>query len=154
MNNKGRLVAHDIAEDRLRLIRENCKRLGVTCVEPTMIPPANSGQPVFDRILVDAPCSNTGVMRRRVDLRWRIQAAEITRLRTTQLNLLERAAGLLKPGGILVYSTCSVEREENQEVVAQFTNRQPQIQCESEHELLPFKDGVDGAYVARLKRVG
>ena len=154
MNNQGRLVAHDIAEDRLRLIRENCQRLGVTCVEPTLIPPASSGQPVFDRILVDAPCSNTGVMRRRVDLRWRIQAAEITRLRATQLTLLERAAALLKPGGILVYSTCSLEPEENREVVAQFTARQPQMQCESEHELLPFKDGVDGAYVARLKRVG
>jgi 16S rRNA (cytosine967-C5)-methyltransferase len=153
MNNQGRLVAHDIAEDRLRLIRENCLRLGVTCVEPTMIPPTSSGQPVFDRILVDAPCSNTGVMRRRVDLRWRIQPAEITRLRSTQITLLERAAALLKPGGILVYSTCSLEPEENREVVAQFTNRQPQIQLQSEHELLPFADGVDGAYVARFNRV-
>ena len=154
MNNQGRLVAHDVSEDRLRLIRENCQRLGVTCVEPTLIPPASSGQPGFDRILVDAPCSNTGVMRRRVDLRWRIQPAEITRLRATQLHLLDRAAALLKPGGVLVYSTCSVEPEENREVVAQFTASHPQVRREAEHELLPFADGVDGAYVARMKRVG
>ncbi len=154
MNNQGRLVAHDVSEDRLRLIRENCLRLGVTCVEPTLIPPASSGQPGFDRILVDAPCSNTGVMRRRVDLRWRIQPAEITRLRATQLHLLDRAAALLKPGGVLAYSTCSVEPEENREVVAQFTASHPQVRCEAEHELLPFADGVDGAYVARMKRVG
>ena len=152
MNNQGRLVAHDIAEDRLRLIRENCQRLGVTCVETTLIPPISSGQPIFDRILVDAPCSNTGVMRRRVDLRWRIQPLEITRLRATQLNLLEKAAALLKPGGILIYSTCSLEPEENRDVIAQFTSSHPHIQLHSEHELLPFTDSVDGAYVARLFR--
>jgi 16S rRNA (cytosine967-C5)-methyltransferase len=152
MNNQGRLVAHDVSEDRLQLIRENCRRLGVTCVEPTLIPPASSGTLAFDRILVDAPCSNSGVMRRRVDLRWRIQPAEITRLRATQLGLLEKAAALLKPGGILVYSTCSLEPEENHEVIVQFTTRHPQVRCLAEQELIPFVDGVDGAYVARLKR--
>ena len=153
MNNQGRLVAHDVAEDRLVLILDNCRRLGITCVETTLIPPANSGTTAFDRLLVDAPCSNTGVMRRRVDLRWRIQPAEITRLRTTQLELLEKAAALLKPSGVLVYSTCSIEPEENQEVVAQFLTRQPHFQCEGEHALIPFVDGVDGAFVARLTRV-
>ena len=68
----------------------------------------------FDRVLVDAPCSNTGVMRRRVDLRWRIQPAEIERLRAAQLDLLQQAATQVKPGGVLVYSTCSLEPEENQ----------------------------------------
>lgn len=151
MNNHGRLVAHDVAEDRLNLIRENCRRLGVTCVEPTLIPPTGSGQPIFDRILIDAPCSNTGVMRRRVDLRWRIQPAELTRLRDTQLRLLEKAAGLLKPGGTLVYSTCSLEPEENHEVIASFVTSHPQFELQAEWELIPFVDGVDGAYVARLK---
>jgi 16S rRNA (cytosine967-C5)-methyltransferase len=152
MNNQGRLVAHDVSEDRLELIRDNCRRLGVTCVEPTLIPPARSGPPAFDRILVDAPCSNTGVMRRRVDLRWRIQPAEITRLKASQLGLLAGAAALLKPGGILVYSTCSLEPEENHEVTAEFTASHPHFECLAEEELLPFADGVDGAYVARLKR--
>jgi len=153
MNNQGRLVAHDVGEDRLRLIRENCQRLGVTCVQPTMIPPSSSSAQLFDRILVDAPCSNTGVMRRRVDLRWRIQPFEITRLRTTQLALLDKAAALVKPGGFIAYSTCSLEPEENQDVVAQFVKGHSNFKCLGEQALIPFQDGVDGAYVARLTRV-
>jgi 16S rRNA (cytosine967-C5)-methyltransferase len=152
MNNQGKLVAHDVSEDRLQLIRDNCRRLGITCVTPTLIPPSSSGLPVFDRILVDAPCSNTGVMRRRVDLRWRIQPAEIIRLRATQLALLDKAAALLKPEGVLVYSTCSLEPEENQEVVAQFISGHRQFQVLAEQELIPFVDNVDGAYVARITR--
>ena len=106
-------------------------------------------EPSFDRILVDAPCSNTGVMRRRVDLRWRIQPEEIERLRTAQLDLLEQAATQVKPGGVLVYSTCSLEPEENQEVVKQFLSDHADFKLESERELLPFADNVDGAYVAK-----
>ena len=173
MNNQGRIVAQDVSEDRLRLIRENCARLGATCVEfcssrgnatpisrsASRPPPSESGQSLltsaatdgqFDRILVDAPCSNTGVMRRRVDLRWRIQPEEILRLQQTQLGLLEQAAPKLKPGGVLVYSTCSLEPEENQEVVKQFLLGHNNFKLESERELLPFADGVDGAFVAAL----
>jgi len=115
-------------------------------------PPSGVNPPgtLFDRILVDAPCSNTGVMRRRVDLRWRIQAPEIERLRATQLGLLNQAATKLKPGGVLVYSTCSLEPEENAEVVKQFLAAHPDFKLETERQLLPFADGVDGAYVARL----
>ena len=91
-------------------------------------------------------------MRRRVDLRWRIRPEEIGRLRTAQLDLLQRTAPQLKPGGVLVYSTCSLEPEENQSVVQEFLESAPQFKLESERELLPFRDGVDGAYVARLKR--
>jgi 16S rRNA (cytosine967-C5)-methyltransferase len=153
MSNQGRIVAQDVSEERLKWIQENCARLGVTCVE-TILPSAFSLQPsAFDRVLVDAPCSNTGVMRRRVDLRWRIQLEEIERLRTTQLDLLEQAATRVKPGGVLVYSTCSLEPEENQEVVKQFLAGHSGFKLESERELLPFVDNVDGAYVAQLKRL-
>jgi len=163
MNNQGRIVAQDVSDERLKWIQENCARLGVTCVE-TVLPSAlnslpgqsgaTTGQPstCFDRVLVDAPCSNTGVMRRRVDLRWRIQPEEIERLRAAQLDLLKRAATQLKPGGVLVYSTCSLEPEENGEVVKQFLSDHAGFKLESERELLPFADGVDGAYVARMKR--
>jgi 16S rRNA (cytosine967-C5)-methyltransferase len=150
MNNQGRLVAHDVSEDRLKLIRENCQRLGITCVIPTMIPPASSGTTKFDRILIDAPCSNTGVMRRRVDLRWRIRVEEFERLRVAQQDLLRQAAPRLKPGGILVYSTCSLEPEENTEVIKQFRSEYPQFKLEKERELLPFVEGADGAYVAKI----
>ncbi|MGP8019487.1 MAG: RsmB/NOP family class I SAM-dependent RNA methyltransferase, partial [Limisphaerales bacterium] len=193
MNNRGRIVAQDVSEERLKLIRENCVRLGVTCVETILNPtsptphpgplpsgegelssagrrngcnssskessvavpsPGGKGQGeggrVFDRILVDAPCSNTGVMRRRVDLRWRIQPQEISRLQQTQLDLLKRTAPRLKPGGILVYSTCSLEPEENQEVVKQFLHEHKDFKLGSERELLSFRDNVDGAFVAAL----
>ena len=96
-------------------------------------------------------------MRRRVDLRWRIQPEEIERLRAAQLDLLKQAATKVKPGGVLVYSTCSLEPEENGEVVKQFLSDHADFKLESERELLPFVDGVDGAYVARMKcssRVG
>ena len=149
MNNEGKIVAHDTFADRLKLIRENCARLGVTCAEVTAT--FNFQPATFDRILVDAPCSNTGVMRRRMDLRWLIQPTEIERLRATQLALLKQAATVLKPGGIIVYSTCSLEPGENSEVVKEFLDADPSFKLEAERQLLPFADNVDGAYVARLK---
>lgn len=152
MRDEGRIVAHDISPDRLKLVQENCIRLGVTCVEG-VLPSVLSREPeLCDRVLVDAPCSNTGVMRRRVDLRWRVRPEELARLQGTQLSLLEQAASLLKAGGTLVYSTCSLEPEENQEVVRRFLQSQAGFQLERERQLLPFIDSVDGAFVARLVR--
>jgi 16S rRNA (cytosine967-C5)-methyltransferase len=150
MRNEGRLVARDVSADRLKLVQENCARLGVTCVEPALPSTLNPLPSIFDRVLVDAPCSNTGVMRRRVDLRWRIRPEEIERLRKSQLDLLTQAASAVKPGGTLVYSTCSLEPEENQEVVKQFLAAHIGFCLERERELLPFVDGVDGAFVAVL----
>ena len=153
MQNRGRLVAGETAPDRLRLVRENCARLGVTCVEP-QLSAALRAQPAaqFDRVLVDAPCSNTGVMRRRVDLRWRLRREEIHRLRTQQLALLGQAAGHVKPDGILVYSTCSLEPEENADVITDFLQAQPGFELEASRELRPFADQTDGGFAARLRR--
>jgi 16S rRNA (cytosine967-C5)-methyltransferase len=146
MRNEGRIVARDNQPDRLNLVRENCQRLGITCVEYS-----DAATPLaFDRILVDAPCSNTGVMRRRVDLRWRIKPDEIERLAQTQKMLLEQAAPQLKTGGTLVYSTCSLEPEENEFVIQDFVKNHPEFELEGERQLLPFSDNVDGAYVAQL----
>jgi 16S rRNA (cytosine967-C5)-methyltransferase len=150
MRNEGRIVACDISEERLKLVQENCQRLGVTCVETILSSTLNSQPSTFNRVLVDAPCSNTGVMRRRVDLRWRISPEEISRLRQTQLDLLKLAATKLKSGGILVYSTCSLEPEENSEVVKEFLREHGDFKLESERELLPFADNVDGAFVVKL----
>lgn len=151
VGSSGLVVARDVSESRLKLIRENCTRLGFTTVETDL---ANDPKLKlrFDRILVDAPCSNTGVLRRRVDLRWRIREEEIERLRATQLELLRKAAGQLVPKGTLVYSTCSLEPEENSDVVKAFLAAEPGYRLEMERELVPFKDGVDGAYVAKLIR--
>lgn len=154
MANRGTVIAHDVEPRRLRLISENCERLGATCVKPVSTTELEALVPVqqFDRILIDAPCSNTGVMRRRVELRWRIQPSEIDRLRDVQLQLLRQAAALLKPGGTLVYSTCSLEPEENGEVVAEFLATVPGFTRLSERSLIPFNDGTDGAFVATLPK--
>ncbi len=153
MHNSGAVIAHDTTPDRLKLVEENCARLGVTCVRSVLPSTLNSQLPTFcDRILIDAPCSNTGVMRRRVDLRWRIREPEISRLRATQLHLLREAAPRLKPGGTLVYSTCSLEPEENTEVVRDFLKENRAMHLQRERILTPWEHTVDGAYVARFVR--
>jgi 16S rRNA (cytosine967-C5)-methyltransferase len=151
--NQGRLVAHDVSTERLEQVKENAARLGLASVEPVTsetLPPSER----FDRVLVDAPCSNTGVMRRRVDLRWRVRPEEVTRLRQSQIQLLQQAFAHLRPGGVLVYSTCSLEPEENRMVVRDFLSTQPWLRLDRERELLPFEAGVDGAYTARLIHTG
>jgi 16S rRNA (cytosine967-C5)-methyltransferase len=150
MANTGELIAHDADGTRLRLVRENCDRLGVTCVRVTDQVPEG----LFDRVLVDAPCSNTGVLRRRVELRWRLRSDEIARLAALQRDLLTHAAERVRPGGTLVYSTCSVEPEENGAVAIAFTNSHPEFALEKQHALLPWAEGVDGAFVARWRRAG
>jgi len=151
LNNEGKITASDSEPKRLKLVKDNSARLGASCVEIVSHPQPATGSPQFDKILIDAPCSNTGVMRRRVDLRWRISPEEISRLQKTQLDLLNEAVPKLKPGGVIVYSTCSLEPEENSETVKQFLAANPGFKLEAERQLLPFADGVDGAYVARLK---
>lgn len=153
MRNLGTIIATDTSGERLKLLEENCARLGASCVQARLVSnPPPPGEKLFDRILIDAPCSNTGVLRRRVDLRWRIRLEEILRLQAIQGELLERAAPQLRPGGTMVYSTCSLEPEENEQAVQQFLASQPDFTLLRERQLLPFADGVDGAYVACLIR--
>ena len=149
MENRGRVAALEYQAARLPLLQENCARLGVTCATCAVLQPSET-EGLFDRILVDAPCSNTGVLRRRIEARWRLQPEELERFRQTQLSLLRLAADRLKPGGVLLYSTCSLETEENEGVVADFLHASPRFSLASERRLLPFADAVDGAYVARL----
>ena len=146
MENSGRIIAHDADPERLRLVQANAARLGIKNISYNLAPDA-----IFDRILIDAPCSNTGVMRRRVDLRWRVKPEEIQRLAGVQQQLLRQAARMLRNGGTLVYSTCSLEREENAAVVREFLDGHANWRLEKETELIPFKNGTDGAYVARLR---
>ena len=152
MKIEGRLTAFDPDPLRRRLIRENCDRLGVAIVRIPEGAPVRAGER-FDRILVDAPCSNTGVMRRRAELRWRIAEAEIVRLRRGQLALLCQARDWLKPGGTLVYSTCSLEPEENGEVVREFLAAAAGCELLRERQVTPWAEQVDGAYIATLRKV-
>ena len=149
MENQGKIDARDISRDRLHLLDQNCKRLGVTCVDPSLINiPRQTGP--FDSILIDAPCSNTGVLRRRVELRWRISGGELQRLQKTQKELLKLAAPQLKGGGRLIYSTCSLEPEENIEMVESFLADNPDFSLHDALKLNPVTDQVDGAFVAVL----
>jgi 16S rRNA (cytosine967-C5)-methyltransferase len=100
--------------------------------------------------MVDTPCSNTGVMRRRVDVRWRLQPAEFSRMQRQQLSILRSVLPLLRKNGLLVYSTCSLEPEENEMVVLQLLQETPGLELQVERNSLPFRNGFDGAYVASL----
>jgi 16S rRNA (cytosine967-C5)-methyltransferase len=156
MQNRGRMLAADSMNSRLALVGENCRRLGVQIVstlacEGTRLDRCLRGEE-FDRVLVDAPCSNTGVLRRRADLRWRLNEGEITRLAALQAKLLDSAAKFTKRGGILVYSTCSLEPEENEKVVEEFLASHKECALDSMRSLFPPRNGMDGAFVATFRR--
>lgn len=151
MRNQGNVIAADTSEIRLKLVEENCKRLGVSIVR-TQHSALSTQHLAFDRILIDAPCSNTGVLRRRADLRWRIQASEIVRLSKLQLSILTQSAPLLKSGGRLVYSTCSLEPEENEKTVEAFLGAHPEFRLIESRQLIPPNSQTDGVFVAILAR--
>ncbi|HHT02512.1 MAG TPA: 16S rRNA (cytosine(967)-C(5))-methyltransferase RsmB [Firmicutes bacterium] len=172
MKNRGRLLAIDVHAHRLRLVAENCRRLGVSIVQ-TCPGDARRVLPnlpnLADRILLDAPCSGTGVLRRRPDARWRINPNQIRDLPVLQGELLQAAANCLRPGGRLVYSTCSIEPEENEQVVARFLAERSDYKAVDPPanllqgltavkpgmgvQLLPHRHGVDGFFIACLERV-
>jgi 16S rRNA (cytosine967-C5)-methyltransferase len=159
MKNQGSIMACDRDEGRLWTLRENLERLGVEIARFAKHD-WTSGEPLpdiaaissFDRLLLDAPCSNTGVMRRRVDLRWRLTPKDFLRMREEQLRILRATIPLLKTGGVLVYSTCSIEPEENEEVVTAITREFPFLKFVEQVSLLPFRNGFDGAFAAKLIR--
>ena len=152
MKNTGTIVAADPDQGRLRRLCENTERLAVSNTTATLhVSKATNDLPTsFDAILIDAPCSNSGVMRRRLDVRWRLSLQEIKSLTEQQVAILKENANLLKPGGRLVYSTCSLEPEENHQIVAQFLEENTSFQMVEEKQLTPFEHGVDGAYAAKL----
>ncbi|MEQ1841809.1 MAG: 16S rRNA (cytosine(967)-C(5))-methyltransferase RsmB [Verrucomicrobiales bacterium] len=150
MNNEGRITATDNSPPRLDQLRENLQRLSVMNSEVKQAdwsaPETPANFPAFDAILLDVPCSNTGVMRRRVDVRWRIQERDLARQATNQSGMLRAAVKLLKPGGRIVYSTCSIDRAENESVIEQSGLTVDKIVTS-----LPWRDGYDGAFAALLR---
>jgi 16S rRNA (cytosine967-C5)-methyltransferase len=167
------LVASDVSLDRLQRVRSNVERLlrpppaGLGAVPLAMVV-ADGRQPPFrpaDAVLVDAPCTGTGTLRRHPDGRWRVQPADLRALVTLQLQLLDAAADLVRPGGLLIYATCSLEPEENELQVAAFMERRPDfgidggsavapplLRADGTLMVLPQRDGWDGAFAARLRR--
>jgi 16S rRNA (cytosine967-C5)-methyltransferase len=170
MGNSGRIYALDLTQQKLSLIENLCLRLGVTMVKtvrgdashPLSVPEISR----FDRILADVPCSGFGTLRRNPDLKWKRGEADVKRLSELQSSILENLSGYLKKGGILVYSTCTVFREENENIVEGFLRNHPEFQLDPIGPMLPDencpfaqdgyfktfppKNDMDGFFVARL----
>jgi 16S rRNA (cytosine967-C5)-methyltransferase len=150
---RGRICALDISLKRLQLVQENCQRMGVQNV--FIVCGDASGERVpfhikFDRVLIDAPCSNTGVLSRRAEARWRLKEEDINKLAGLQYSILKTGAAMLKTGGYLVYSTCSIEPEENQNIIKKFLGNEPQFCLDAEEYYLPTMNAGDGGYRTRL----
>jgi 16S rRNA (cytosine967-C5)-methyltransferase len=152
MKGRGELVACDRDRQRLKLLEENVHRLGIANVRARQHDwlRGKLDAPPFDKILLDAPCTNTGVMRRRVDVRWRLRSDDFERMQKQQLAIARSVISLLKPNGVFVYSTCSLEREENENVTGKISHEFPNLQLERMESVLPFRDGFDGAFAARF----
>src|SRR5262249_15031795 len=120
MRNQGQIIACDVDDRRLETLGELCSRLGITIVQTCRLHPERNEEPPtgpFDAIMVDVPCSNTGVLGRRPEVRWRLRREDFRHLVRLQTKLLIHAAERIRPGGAIVYSTCSIEPEENRQVV-------------------------------------
>ena len=166
MQNKGEIIACDVHEHKLELIAENAKRLDITCIEPLLNDATverSEWLGAFDRVLVDAPCSGMGVLRRRAEARWRKQRKDLKLFPPLQLAILEQAAKYVKEGGRMVYSTCTIEQSENHYLVEEFLAKHPEWQRVPfvhprtgeetvELQLLPQVDEIDGFYICVLER--
>lgn len=175
MKNEGYLYANDIHPHKEKLIRDQAERLGLTCIRTGVGNALYLGDKFpnhsFDRILIDAPCSGLGVIRHRPDLKWRKQETQLPDIVQLQMRLLHSLADLLKPGGVLVYSTCTIEQKENEYVVQHFLNERPEFTLDREAErfwpkhlpdhcrvgdgmlrLFPHDLDSDGFFIARLRK--
>ena len=183
MNGSGSILALDSMESRLGAVRNAADKHGfasmISCVASDARSYCDNAAltgDTFDKVLVDAPCSGTGVMAKRADMRWRRRESDLPTLVSLQTDLLDSAAKVVKPGGVLVYSTCSIEREENTGIVEEFLKRHPDFRLvsgatigDSDSDgdgaiparcldeagclaMLPFRHGTDGAFAARFER--
>ena len=173
MGNAGKIIAVDISAEKIALLEKNCRRVGVRNVETHVIDATKADLGFMrqaDAVLIDAPCSGFGTLRRHPDIRWNKTLDQVRALSKIQYRLLKNAAQHIKPGGILVYSTCSIEPMENEEVVERFLTNHPMWTVENAQQFLPevppsiitpqgfvqtfpHEHGIDGAFAARLRRV-
>ena len=172
MLDQGLVLATDLNQRKIRKIEQNARRLGITCLQPligdALAVDYLQGQQ-FDRILLDAPCSGLGVIRRNPEAKWRLQLSDFTRFAERQQRLLRQVAPLVRPGGVLVYATCSTAVQEDEAVLAEFLSCYPEFVVENGAQALsawdelctpdgylrtwPHRHGCDGFFSARLKRM-
>lgn len=166
MQNTGRVLSVDIHAHKIQLIEDNQRRLGLTIIEARQLDATELHKTMAgkaDRVLVDAPCSGLGVLRRRPDARWRKEDS-LQSLPELQKAILASAAQCVKPGGVLVYSTCTLERAENEDIISGFLAQNsdfslaetgrflPVARDEKMITLWPQRDGTDGFFIARMMR--
>ncbi|MFD1775136.1 16S rRNA (cytosine(967)-C(5))-methyltransferase RsmB [Paenibacillus rhizophilus] len=175
MKDRGTIIASDLHEHKVSLVQEQARRLGLESVEAiatdALLLAERYSPMTFDRILLDAPCSGLGVIRRKPDLKWSKTPEDVASIGALQRELLQSVSGLLKPGGVLVYSTCTMESFENEETVNDFLRRNPQFAAADRGtplgerlgnllspdaagmQILPHYFGSDGFYIAALQRL-
>ncbi len=167
MNNQGSITALDRYEGRLKLVRKNNERLGLTCVTTIESDALEFESKPFDRVLADVPCSGSGTLSKKPDIKWKKDIFDLRKMSEIQLKLIDKASTFVKAGGVLVYSTCSIEPEENIEVVKKFLETHPNFKLESAKgkvedtlvdengciQTLPQKHQMDGAFAAKLIRI-
>ena len=166
MKNIGEIIAVDRYETRLHLVKNSCQRLGITIVHLVADDGATIDIPPADKVLVDAPCSGLGVLSKKPDAKWQRDADDIPKLVSLQKSLMENAAKLVKSGGVLVYSTCTIEPDENIGLIKEFLERHPEFSIESGSnsihkdlignlghvETFRHKHGMDGSFSVRLRK--
>jgi 16S rRNA (cytosine967-C5)-methyltransferase len=166
MKNEGEIIAIDKYEVKLTSIKGACDRLGLRNVRLVAVDAATMESEQADKVLLDAPCSGLGVLAKKPDIKWKRDITDILKLANMQSALMDNAARLVKPGGVLVYSTCTTEPEENQEIVSRFLSRHPEFTLEDARpyvtgavlnakgmvETFPHSQGMDGSFAVRLAR--
>lgn len=156
MHNQGKLIAMDVNAYKLREMDKRMERAGVTIAglmlaeEETIVSLKDSA----DRLLLDVPCSGTGVLRRKPDAKWNLSPEFLAGIRKTQAEILASYTSMVKPGGLVVYSTCSILPSENGKQIQQFLAANPgKFELLEEHSISPVQTGYDGFYMAKLKRL-
>jgi 16S rRNA (cytosine967-C5)-methyltransferase len=167
LRNDGRIVAVERHPGRADALRRTAARMGATCVEVRTADATHPQEGTYDRVLVDPPCSDLGTLAARPDVRWRKDPGTPAQLAVTQAEILDQAAAALRPGGVLVYSTCTISPVENEDTIAAFLERHPDFRPDQtpsdlpvwDHpsvpvflQTLPHRDGTDGFFIARLRR--
>jgi 16S rRNA (cytosine967-C5)-methyltransferase len=152
---QGLVVASDVRPHRLRVLAGTLARCRASRARVIQVPaegPLPLQDESFDTVLIDAPCSGLGTVRRDPDIRWRRVPEDLPRFAAAQLHLLDRACGLVRAGGTLIYSTCSSEPDENEDVIAAFLRTHANYSLVRTHQTLPFRDGLEAFYGAVLRR--
>jgi 16S rRNA (cytosine967-C5)-methyltransferase len=155
MKNKGRILSMDIEEYKLSELKRRARRAGVSIIETRVIESSKTIkrlESAADRLLLDVPCTGSGVIRRNPDAKYRITKEFLNRLTQTQTDILNRYPKMLKPGGLMVYATCSVFPDENERQTERFVTNHPDFTLLDSRTILPAESGFDGFYMALLKR--